>query len=511
MDPADITSSQQHVDANPVFRGSFEWVETPSPAWLDSVENGPLSEAHRGAHHAHDNFGNSAPGLMTQDELIDAQEPEDEIKSLKGSRPVSIQWQDLEYAHPVCDALYCAICKNPFYRPVTTIACGHTFCFSCLDTYLTTKQARDEAPCPMCRSTLRFTPSAHAPLAEQVSNPCNRIIDDLLGQAVVKCPNKGGLCGWEGFRSLAEKHVRDECDYTLVPCAEIDCLQKMSRGSAYLLKGCLHRKEQCAYCHLSIDMSRLYEHLEDVCLAHKAPCEACGKRVERRQLSIHTEACWETVTNCEFASDGCSVVSTRRQIGHHTQSCIYGAVRKLGVRLAQNESTTETMRRENQKMRQDLCDNRGILDTTQRKQQRVERQLQRALADLDSLRQVQETWSNETGPGLISSFTELEKRMNDLAIEIRRQNGLQSQFMTSDMAQWKQEVADAKGQIGGLVTQVRRLLEYQNRQKQSAADGLAGTSGSSTEASSTGNERESRRVAAEPRSRASSNEPRPSL
>lgn len=478
----------------------------------DDHENEAVSEPNQDD----ENNSNSMPGLMTEDELIDGQvsadeiEPKDTITPDDAGQPY-IQWQDLEYVRPVCDTLLCAICKTAFSRPVTTVFCGHTFCFSCLDKYLTEKCEEQEAPCPMCRSRLRFMPSTPVSLVAQVSNPCNRIIDELLDKYIVRCPNNFGACGWEGPRSSVEKHVRDDCEYTLVPCVEMACLQKTVRGSAFLRRGCLHRKEQCCYCHLSIDMSREYEHLNDVCLAYKAPCDACGKRMERGQLSTHTVTCWETVAICDFANDGCSVATTRRQIARHRQSCIYGAVRRLDARLARSESVAETMRRENQQMRQELQDTREDLERTRRKYRKLRQELQDNTENLVHMQQDQETLSKVKVPGLISSFSEFEKRMSDLAIETRRQNGFHSQFMNVEMAQWKQEIVDMQGQIGGLVTRLRRLVEYQNRQRQSPANGLAGTSGSATEPSPTGNERESRPAAAGPRSRASSNEPRPSL
>lgn len=422
-----------------------------------------------------------------------------------------IQWQDLEYSRPVCDTLLCAICKSAFFKPVTTTACDHTFCSSCLDTYLSAKSDLHEAPCPMCRTTLRFSSSAQSTLVAQVSRPCNRIIDELLDRCTVKCPNHDGACDWHGPRSSLEKHIQLECDYTLLACSDPKCSQKTTRGSALLRKGCLHHEEECRFCRSRIDLCQLHYHLQNICTVYQKSCEACGKRIARDQHLTHTEACWDTLAPCEYANDGCSVATSRRHIARHVESCIYGTIQRLDARLTISESTTEKMRRENQWIQQELLGTIEDLVAMQRRHKKLRVELQRTKEELLLTQRDQETWSKVTGPGLLASFGELEKRMSELARELFRQGSIQSQYLNSEMAQWKQELIETQGQVGGLAMQLRRLLDYQNRQRQSPASGLPGAAGSAADMSGMGSDRESRPAVTESRSRASSNEPRPSL
>ena len=57
----------------------------------------------------------------------------------------------------VTDDLMCALCLDNFSRP-KILPCGHTFCFACLDQYLScTENARKQMKCPICQATSKIT------------------------------------------------------------------------------------------------------------------------------------------------------------------------------------------------------------------------------------------------------------------------------------------------------------------------------------------------------------------
>jgi hypothetical protein len=75
--------------------------------------------------------------------------------------------------------LNCAVCVDVFSMPFTLVACGHTFCYECLDAWLAVRRAADESSeddadpmgkksCPICRQRIADRPLRNAPLESQV-------------------------------------------------------------------------------------------------------------------------------------------------------------------------------------------------------------------------------------------------------------------------------------------------------------------------------------------------------
>src|SRR5690606_1580151 len=99
----------------------------------------------------------------------------------------------------------CSICFNIAFPPVKT-KCDHLFCQSCLSEWIRTKNT-----CPIDRSEL----------------PTDLVVDKFIYRVIneytVKCTNFEAGCKWTGCLENQEKHVKEECLYTIVGCKNNNC------------------------------------------------------------------------------------------------------------------------------------------------------------------------------------------------------------------------------------------------------------------------------------------------
>lgn len=145
----------------------------------------------------------------------------------------------LEYVHAVDSNLVCLICHSPFEKPVQ-LACQHYFCADCL-THAWAAQREGQRTCPTCRS--------HADVANEPF-PVPKIVETMLDELLVKCPNTKGGCTWVDQRANVHDHVMLYCEHTLVECPSYDCRLHISQKDFH--KGCLHYSVSCENCHTSM-------------------------------------------------------------------------------------------------------------------------------------------------------------------------------------------------------------------------------------------------------------------
>jgi hypothetical protein len=145
----------------------------------------------------------------------------------------------LEYVSACDSNLVCLICHSPFDRPVR-LACDHYFCRVCLD-HAWDAQHDGSKTCPTCRSTVD---TDKEPLAVP------KILETMLDELVVKCPNTKSGCNWVDQRVNVHDHVMIYCEYSLVECPSFDCRLPISQKDFH--KGCLHYTVSCEHCHTSL-------------------------------------------------------------------------------------------------------------------------------------------------------------------------------------------------------------------------------------------------------------------
>lgn len=152
---------------------------------------------------------------------------------------VAPDFQNLDYLADADSNLVCLICHTPFDRPVQ-LACEHYFCRECLD-HAWAPQPHGRRSCPTCRRAVE---------TEGDIRPVPRIIETMLDELLVKCPNHKAGCTWSSQRVNVHDHVMLYCEYTPVMCSAHDCRLPTTQKDFH--KGCLHYTVSCDDCHTSL-------------------------------------------------------------------------------------------------------------------------------------------------------------------------------------------------------------------------------------------------------------------
>lgn len=455
--------------------------------------------------------------LQTPEDETDSHSPPDEANPAGNSTtsaPV-IDWQGLEYISQVDDNLLCGICKTPYYKPLTTKACGHTFCEACL--YQALQEARgrsrNRAPCPLCRTELNVG-------GERGSRRFVRVVEmsAQLDRLEVKCPNNTQLCKWTGPRSSAEAHARNVCDYALCPCADSSCAKTIIRKSRGTI--CRHCEGPCAYCEEMIDLSTEVQHHMTVCAKYRAPCGYCGKEVARDMLAAHEEACSVELATCSYSKLGCSFSSPRKDVLKHEKTCNRGAFMELvdGVEKRLKADMTEMKESLTTQMEQKIQIQKRQMDTRlqeiqeelqeeRRKQDELAQKISRLQSsDLRMSRYRDPAASNATADEASSErrsslpipedsdfeqaeymfrmFDELDTRISNISKALIDQDARQSVRMMTELMPVKEQLVEARSQLGVMGMHVRWLMDLQRSRQRQATDVVGGLGGSGVAGSS---------------------------
>lgn len=423
----------------------------------------------------------------------------------------AIDWQCLEYISQVDENLLCAICKAPFHRPMTTKACGHTFCEACIDQALEEARgrARNRVPCPLCRTELSTG-------CDRGSNRFVRVVEvsAQLDRLEVKCPNNAQLCKWTGQRSSVQDHVRNACEYTLLPCLSSSCdkmIIRKSRGDGSVEGGplCRHYILACSLCNEMIDMSTQDQHLLTTCREYLAPCGYCGKAIVREELAAHGEICADEETTCTHARLGCSFTSTRKDVMAHEKVCKRGAVRdfidelleeRLRARISQvkvdlTSKIEQVLQRERQSMEASFREIRAELREALQGERRQREELARSLSSILRYRGPvpADEGADEPGRGgaallpipaggsdyeqaeyMFRMFDELDTRMADVSKALIDQDARHSVMLLGELMPVKEQLVEARSQLGVMGMHVRWLMDLQRSRQRQIAEVVSG-------------------------------------
>ncbi|ORY15586.1 hypothetical protein BCR34DRAFT_642368 [Clohesyomyces aquaticus] len=243
----------------------------------------------------------------------------------------------LEYVSPCDSNLVCLICHAPFGKPVRLV-CDHYFCRDCLD-HAWEAQQDGHKTCPTCRNRVDVD-------REPLSVP--RILENMLDELVVKCPNSRLGCEWSDQRANVQDHVMLYCEYTLVECGSYDCRFPVSQKDFH--KGCLHYTVNCEHCHTSLMRRDLEEHQTTACPNKSTSCPHCATEVLRVELKAHIkDVCARAIVPCPGAIVGCTFVAERTEVWLHERSCPMATMaphfREQQTRLERNEAKLEPLAR----------------------------------------------------------------------------------------------------------------------------------------------------------------------
>ncbi|KAL6706798.1 hypothetical protein ACN47E_005134 [Coniothyrium glycines] len=247
------------------------------------------------------------------------------------------EFQALEYVSAPDTNLVCLICHTPFDKPVQ-LSCEHYFCRDCLD-HAWAPQASGRRTCPTCRTPVE---------SDADLRPVPRIIETMLDELVVKCPNTKGGCNWVDHRVNVHDHVMLYCEHTPVECSGSDCRLQISQKDFH--KGCLHYTVSCEDCHTSIMKKDLEEHQRNLCANRMASCALCATEMLRLDLKAHiNKDCPKHVISCQGTIVGCKFSAERAEVVFHEESCAMATMaphfREQQARIERSEARLEPLSR----------------------------------------------------------------------------------------------------------------------------------------------------------------------
>ncbi|EUC50214.1 hypothetical protein COCMIDRAFT_1172 [Bipolaris oryzae ATCC 44560] len=247
------------------------------------------------------------------------------------------EFQNLEYLTEPDSNLVCLICHTPFDKPVQ-LSCEHYFCRDCLD-HAWAPQQHTRRTCPTCR---------HAVETDQDIRPVPKIVETMLDELVVKCPNTKAGCNWQAQRVNVRDHVMLYCEYTPVMCSAVDCRLPTTQKDFH--KGCLHYTVSCEDCHTSLMKKDLEEHQRTSCANRITSCTLCSTEVLRLDLKPHiNNDCPKHVISCQGTIVGCKFHAERAQVIAHEAACPIATMaphfREQQARIERNEARMEPLTR----------------------------------------------------------------------------------------------------------------------------------------------------------------------
>jgi len=191
----------------------------------------------------------------------------------------------------------CPKCDGLLREAVQTIACGHRYCKTCVDTML----SQGDGKCVIDDLAIR---------REQVF--LDRFVEREIQSLTLHCVNQEQGCEWKG--ELRNREVHDAvCEYVKVPCVHSDCGELVTRAklAEHLEQACQYRMVTCQYCQAPIVFAVMKKHQETQCPSVLIVCPECNRKdIPRAQMSAHLDPmsgdCEEMQAPCPLTQIGCS-------------------------------------------------------------------------------------------------------------------------------------------------------------------------------------------------------------
>lgn len=146
----------------------------------------------------------------------------------------------------VNEGLLCCICRDVLEEPLLA-PCEHTFCSSCIQTWLTHYHS-----CPEDRQNL--WPSDLKPIFRYMKND--------LDALKIRCDNEHEGCKNQVTLGNLKHHLKEECAYTKVACPNKGCEEKINRCELEThLIICDFQTAKCTKgCGLQVNMNEITQH-----------------------------------------------------------------------------------------------------------------------------------------------------------------------------------------------------------------------------------------------------------
>ena len=269
----------------------------------------------------------------------------------------------------------CSICSLILREPYKVDCCGISFCKTCLDPFLLTKQ------CPAC--------SGH--FSEVLPD---KSLKKTLKQKMVYCTYKSEGCKWTGKLQKFEEH-KLSCQYKIRTCEfcrefqgtnEVVTVHKKSCSAATRYLPCpqkcganvmaknIEKHVQtrcpltvcaavlCTHCKVQVPQKELKEHTKTCSSRLKFCPNGCGEKIHASRIKAHIDkTCSLTPIRCEFAEAGCKEMKSRQDMKMHIEEAkgehltlMSTKVKKLQKRIASLTSDSEELCMENEELRAEI-------------------------------------------------------------------------------------------------------------------------------------------------------------
>ena len=132
--------------------------------------------------------------------------------------------------------------------------------------------------CPHCK-THNFSTTSH------------KVLDQIIKELEIYCPNKSNGCEWTGkLKDITKHYIDEEChDVECDKCREIIHYTAIKRHLAVC--PCY-----CQYCETKADKEEISSKHKEKCMKYSEKCYYCGKDVMRRDLMAHHTTCLNRIT-----------------------------------------------------------------------------------------------------------------------------------------------------------------------------------------------------------------------
>ncbi|KAG6359836.1 hypothetical protein INS49_010889 [Diaporthe citri] len=266
------------------------------------------------------------------------------------------------------------------------------------------------------------------------------------------------------------------------------------------------------------------------CAKYRVSCEYCGEEVARDLLAAHADACSVELTACSYSKLGCSFSSPRKDVLEHEKTCDRGAFMELvdglekRLKADMNEmkdSLTNQMEQKIQLQKRQM-DTRlqEIQDELQEERRKGEELAQKvsrlASGDLRLSRYRDPAASSTTDDDatneasrsslpmpegsdfeqaeyMFRMFDELDTRISNISKALIDQDARQSVRVMTELMPVKEQLVEARSQLGVMGMHVRWLMDLQRSRQRQATDVVGGmgagggTASSGSSATTTGN------------------------
>nr|XP_045232114.1 TNF receptor-associated factor 4 isoform X3 [Macaca fascicularis] len=231
--------------------------------------------------------------------------------------------------------LLCPLCGKPMREPVQVSTCGHRFCDTCLQEFL----SEGVFKCPEDQLPLDYAKIYPDPELEV----------QVLGLPI-RCIHSEEGCRWNGPLRHLQGHL-NTCSFNVVPCPN-RCPMKLSRRDlpAHLQHDCPKRRLKCEFC--GCDFSgEAYESHEGMCPQESVYCEnKCGARMMRRLLAQHaTSECPKRTQPCtyctkEFVFD--TIQCPKLAMARHVEESVKPHLAMMCALVSRQRQELQELRRE---------------------------------------------------------------------------------------------------------------------------------------------------------------------